>query len=78
MAEQAFIAEDEVVQVVVVPMVLVDVTVDRITVKVLRNRRAPVSSIWLSLADCACMTAKTVKNNTAESKKRIFFNIDEK
>jgi hypothetical protein len=51
MAEQAFIAEDDVVQVVVVPMVLVDVTVDRITVKVLKNMRAPVSSFWVSLTD---------------------------
>jgi hypothetical protein len=49
MAEQAFIAEDEVVQVVVVPIVVVEVTVERITVKVLRNRRAFVSSFWISL-----------------------------
>ncbi len=42
--EHAAIAEEEVVQVVVVPMVVVDVTVERITVKVLRNMRASDSS----------------------------------
>jgi hypothetical protein len=72
MAEQAFMADEEVVQVVVVPIVLVEVTVERITVNVLKNIRAPVSSFWLSLADWACMTAKTVKKSTMKIGKRIF------
>jgi ribosome biogenesis protein Tsr3 len=61
------------VQVVVVPMVEVEVTVDRITVKVLKNSRAFVSSFLLSIVDCAWMTIKSAEKNTTKISKRIIF-----
>jgi hypothetical protein len=46
-------------------------------VKVLRNRRAFVSSFWISLGSWACTTIKTVENSIQPITTRIFFNLNE-
>jgi hypothetical protein len=62
----------EVVQVVVEPIVVIDVTVERITVKVLKKMR-PSSAFWLAETSAPLIMATQAKRRTQQTILMVIF-----
>jgi hypothetical protein len=71
-SNHVFSADVEVVQVVVEPTVVVDVTVERITVKVLKKMR-PSSAFWLAETSAPLIMATQAKRRTQQTILMVIF-----